>query len=163
MIFFEDGIELNEKKVLVYKGAVMKLKNWVNVFFVIACMLFGVIVAHDMHNPHNNLEGFTQIECELRLKMRSSRRKQYDTFKLTDKKGSTYESFTHPHIQAKQGTSQNWSGYIAVTNINSPAHNSVDAVYGSWVVPNVKSSTTHDTWCSLWVGIDGYSLSLIHI
>lgn len=136
----------------------MKLKNLFNIFFVIACIFSGVIIAHDeLHRAHNNLEGFTHIECELRPKMRSSRSKKYDKFKLTDKRGSTYESFTHPHIEAKQGTSQNWGGYIAITNINSPAHNSVDAVYGSWVVPSVKSSTTHDTWCSLWVGIDGYS------
>jgi len=136
----------------------MKLKNIANVFFVVLFVFSGVIIAHDeVYSAHNNLEGLTHIECELRPKMRSSRSKKYDQFKLTDKKGSTYECFTHPHIAAKEGTSQNWSGYIAVTDINNPTYHSVDAVYGSWTVPNVKSGTRHNTWCSLWVGIDGYS------
>jgi hypothetical protein len=116
-------------------------------------MFVATVVAHD------GLEGFTQMECELRLKHRSSR-KHYDDFKLTDEKGSTYESFTHPHIPVKEGTSQNWSGYAAVTNLNSPTPNSVNAVYGSWVCPKL-SSASHNTWCSLWVGIDGYNSSTV--
>jgi len=134
----------------------MKLRNVVNVFFAVLFIFYCRIIAHDeVYSAHNNLEGLTQIECELRPKMRSSRKHQYDNFKLTDEKGSTYESFTHPHIPVKQGTSQNWSGYVAVTNVNNPATNSVSAVFGSWIVPKL-SSASHNTWCSLWVGIDGY-------
>jgi hypothetical protein len=74
---------------------------------------------------------------------------------LTDEKSSTYASFTHPHMPIKQSNSQNWSVYAAATSLTSPAQNSVSAVYGSWIVPTI-SSASRNTWCSLWVGIDGY-------
>jgi hypothetical protein len=127
----------------------MKLMNLRNLFFATALLFAVVVIAYD------NLNDFTQIECELRPKMRSSRKHHYDDFKITDEHDSVYASFTHPHIPIKQSNSQNWSGYAAVTSLSSPAVNSVSAVYGSWIVPKL-SSASHNTWCSLWVGIDGY-------
>ena len=55
--------------------------------------------------------------------------------------------------------SSNWSGYAAQTNLNSPAANSVSAVYGTWTVPTVSGSGT--AYSAVWVGIDGYSSSSV--
>jgi hypothetical protein len=52
-------------------------------------------------------------------------------------------------------SSTNWSGYAAVTNLNSPASDSVTKVSGSWTVPTVTGKT--NAYSSMWVGIDGYS------
>jgi hypothetical protein len=48
-----------------------------------------------------------------------------------------------------------WCGYVAATNIANQANYSVSKVVGSWVVPNIQPSAV-DTYCSLWVGIDGF-------
>jgi len=124
-----------------------------NILFTLVLLFSQVVFAHD-------LEGCKFIECTFVPKERSSRGHHYDEFTLIDEKESKYESFTHPHIPIKEGTSQNWSGYAAATSLTSPATNSVSAVYGSWMVPTL-SSATHNTWCSLWVGIDGYSSSTV--
>lgn len=63
---------------------------------------------------------------------------------------------TFPHIPLEEGTSLNWSGYAALTNLKHPAIGSVNDVSGSWVVPTLSPSTGN-TYCSIWVGIDGYS------
>src|SRR6266404_4358148 len=136
-----------------YKGVLMKLTHFRNLFFSVALLFSATVVAHD-------IEGLRYIECELRLRERGSRKHQYDDFKLTDEKSSAYASFTHPHIPIQEGTSQNWSGYAAATKMAHPATNSVSAVSGSWIVPTLSASS-HNTWCSLWVGIDGYSSSTV--
>ncbi|HEX4069182.1 MAG TPA: G1 family glutamic endopeptidase [Candidatus Babeliales bacterium] len=125
----------------------MKLTNFRNLFFVVGLIFSVIVTAYDV-------EGLRYIECELRLRERAVYR-HHDDFKLIDDK-SSYASFTHPHIPVKEGTSQNWSGYAAVTKLSHPTTGSVSAVYGSWVCPTL-SSATHNTSCSLWVGIDGYS------
>jgi hypothetical protein len=51
--------------------------------------------------------------------------------------------------------STNWSGYAALTNLNTPASNAVTKVSGSWIVPKVTGNT--NAYSSIWVGIDGYS------
>ncbi|HLW72930.1 MAG TPA: G1 family glutamic endopeptidase [Candidatus Babeliales bacterium] len=130
----------------------MKLMHVRNLLCVILLIFSPIVGAIDREN-------LTYIECELRLRERSSRKHQ-DDFKLTDAKNSSYASFTHPHIPVKEGTSQNWSGYVAVTNISKPKAFTVNAVYGSWVVPTLQSAS-HNTWCSMWVGIDGYSDSTV--
>jgi hypothetical protein len=53
--------------------------------------------------------------------------------------------------------SQNWSGYAAETNLNTPASNAVTAVSGSWTVPTVTGKTT--AFSAIWVGIDGANSS----
>jgi hypothetical protein len=126
----------------------MKLMMSWNVFFGIAS-IFSVFV-----NAHG-VERSVYIECELRLKERPSRKQQAGDFKLTNEKNSAYKSFTYPHIPVKQGTSQNWSGYVAGINLSKLKRHTVMAVYGSWIVPTLAESS-QDTWCSLWVGIDGY-------
>lgn len=126
----------------------MKLTHFRNLFLVIASILFVIVDAH-------GIAGLTYIECELRPKERSSRVHHHD-FQLMNEQDSSYESFTHPHIPIEEGTSQNWSGYVAATNLGHPQTGSVTAVYGSWIVPTLAAAT-HNTWCSLWVGIDGYT------
>jgi hypothetical protein len=68
---------------------------------------------------------------------------------------------THPNIppegmRAATGYSTNWSGYVAATNLSRPLKNSVTAASGSWVVPTIQRSTKN-SYCAIWVGIDGYS------
>jgi Peptidase A4 family len=62
-----------------------------------------------------------------------------------------------PHIPIREGTSSNWSGYVAATSLSNPRLNTVSTVYGSWIVPQVTGSPSADTYSSFWVGIDGYS------
>jgi hypothetical protein len=59
-----------------------------------------------------------------------------------------------PRIKVKQGTSSNWSGYVAETNLNSPQKGSVTYVAGTWKVPSV-TGTDANAYSSIWVGIDG--------
>lgn len=60
-----------------------------------------------------------------------------------------------PRVHVGRGTSSNWSGYAAETNLTTPANNAVSDVVGSWQVPFVTGSV--NAWSSAWVGIDGYS------
>lgn len=65
-------------------------------------------------------------------------------------------SYHAPRIKVKNGTSTNWSGYAALTNLSSPQSNAVSDVKSSWVVPTL-ACTSANTYSSAWVGIDGYS------
>lgn len=70
---------------------------------------------------------------------------------------STATTTVHaPRIRYKDGTSTNWSGYAAETNLTSPQNNAVSDVKGSWVVPQVTCGSTN-TYSAAWLGIDGYS------
>jgi len=76
---------------------------------------------------------------------------------------------SHPHIPGPRSlatkttgnaTSTNWSGYAAANNFTHPTTNSVSAVSASWIVPTLTA--THDnSYCAMWVGIDGYSSSSV--
>jgi len=121
------------------------------------CALSLLVVGANAHastaqdESFEDLSGYTHLECEIRPFIRRS-----------DSRGYTGnpENFTHPHLPIREGTSTNWSGYVAATNLNYPAKNSVSAVYGTWIVPTVSPSA-HDTYSSLWVGIDGYTSSTV--
>jgi hypothetical protein len=72
------------------------------------------------------------------------------------------ESAVHrdPHIREsgmREGTSTNWSGYAAETNLSSPQSGAVSDVKGTWIVPQAHASASSQTFSSNWVGIDGYS------
>lgn len=55
-----------------------------------------------------------------------------------------------------QSSSTNWSGYVAATDLTgTSANGTVSYVAASWVVPTL-AATTDDTYCAVWVGIDGY-------
>lgn len=61
-----------------------------------------------------------------------------------------------PRIKLKNGTSTNWAGYAALTDLTHPQSYSVTDVKGSWQVPALSCSSGN-TYSSAWVGIDGYS------
>ena len=67
-----------------------------------------------------------------------------------------------PRIILKNGTSTNWSGYAALTDLVNPASNAVSDVKGTWTIPSVScTGVTTSTYSSAWVGIDGYSNSSV--
>ena len=59
-------------------------------------------------------------------------------------------------------TSTNWSGYAVETSLTSPKTGEVTSVAGTWNVPTVTpTSSRSSAYCSVWVGIDGYSSSTV--
>lgn len=54
-----------------------------------------------------------------------------------------------------QGTSDNWSGYVAALDLANGAPGSVTSVAGEWVVPAVDCARTPDAAMGVWVGMDG--------
>ncbi len=66
----------------------------------------------------------------------------------------TFQSTISP---TSQSMSTNWGGYVAATDLNGTSGNdTVTYVAGSWVVPTL-AATPDDTYCAIWVGIDGYN------
>lgn len=94
-----------------------------------------------------NLEGLIKIECTYEPATQRNERKTHQKYEAGQ---------TIPHLPLFQGTSLNWCGYAAATTLASPTPGSVKGVAGSWAVPQLKS-TVNNTYCSFWVGIDGYS------
>lgn len=86
------------------------------------------------------LPEFTHVECELKPISRPS-----------DHKGT----YPYPHVPFKAGTSLNWGGYVAASNMQKPVPYTVNAVSGSWLAPQLAAAT-QNTYCSVWIGIDGY-------
>ena len=68
--------------------------------------------------------------------------------------GQTETRRLHPGL--RQGYALNWSGYVAETNLTSPASGVVTDVKGTWTVPTVTGGRSR-AYSSVWVGIDGYS------
>lgn len=76
-------------------------------------------------------------------------------FSVSSVSASTYHG---PRIKLKNGTSTNWSGYAALTNLTNPQNLAVSDVKGTWTVPTVScAGVSGNTYSSAWVGIDGYS------
>lgn len=93
-----------------------------------------------------NAQEFRRIECELTPRIRSQ----------------GLDPHTHPFIPSdqhragvQQNTSTNWAGYAAVTNLAHPVAHTVSYVAGTWTIPQLSASTGQ-TYCSIWVGMDGY-------
>jgi hypothetical protein len=99
--------------------------------------------------PQHSRDELTYVECEFEPRV-------IDT--LNNNLGNTI--FTHPHIPLFEGTSLNWSGYAALTSLNNPESNVVSKVSGSWIVPTLTPSA-HTTYCSCWIGIDGYASNTV--
>ncbi len=93
-----------------------------------------------------DVKNYKVVECKLKATVRKTR----------DRKNTGHPKHTHPHLPYKEGTSTNWSGYIAATNLTNPTLKSVKSVFGSWTVPSVSASA-HNTYCAIWIGIDGYT------
>ncbi len=97
---------------------------------------------------------YKAIQCEIkpRISIKSDEQRSYATHPRIP--GPEVENDMRAPIA--QSTSTNWAGYVSLTNITKPALNSVSSVSGTWIVPTVTKSSTK-TYCSIWVGIDGYS------
>jgi len=78
---------------------------------------------------------------------------------------AVHHSWQAPRVRNANGTSSNWSGYAVYSDAqSSPGKGKKSAstatfsyVTGSWVVPEVVSSDSANTYSSTWVGLDGYS------
>lgn len=92
-------------------------------------------------------EEITQIVCKLKPIRRHKS-------KGVGRRRSMHQTF--PHIPLEESTSLNWSGYASATSLTHPTNHSVTDVSGRWKVPKLSSSLGK-TYCSIWVGIDGYS------
>jgi len=111
-------------------------------------ILFFLLVLSNNAMIYGIHEGYKQIECVLKP--------------VAQRAGHV----SHPHVPGpriagkgipkNQATSTNWCGYVAANNLNTPAQNSVSAVYGSWIAPSIKSAVGND-YCAIWIGIDGYN------
>jgi hypothetical protein len=132
----------------------IKFIRW---FFALLCVV-RVIVAHDdAAVAHSREHEYAQIECVV-IPVSSAF--------AEDKEAHSNENaqhISHPHIPgprvripAGMTTSTNWGGYVAASKLSSPKKSSVSAAYGTWIVPTLEA-TLDDSYCAIWVGIDGYS------
>jgi hypothetical protein len=95
------------------------------------------------------------IECTVKpLESISKKHREPSEEKLKDDftHRARQDKQTHPHIPIVQSTSTNWSGYVTTP----PNIGGVSSVSGSWIIPTL-SSTPNDSYCALWVGIDGFA------
>ncbi|MBY0110019.1 MAG: hypothetical protein K2X90_02835 [Candidatus Babeliaceae bacterium] len=109
---------------------------------------------HTIVFTHEIPEDFVELECKVKLRVRP-----FEQEEPTIRSGDLVP-YTHPLIPLKKGVSNNWCGYVAAKNLASAVSNSVTAVSGSWIVPNVLAPSLayfSDTYSSLWIGIDGYN------
>lgn len=119
-------------------------------FFVSSILMIFVVCTY--LEAHNGSNDYRYIECTITPIIQKE------------------SQLSHPHIPGprsldkralpNQVTSTNWSGYAAASNFTKPVKNSVSAVFGSWIVPKLLS-TPDDSYCALWVGIDGYTSSTV--
>lgn len=94
-----------------------------------------------------------EIECSIRPFNRLSK-----SIGVKERDSSLHIS--KPHQPLIEGTSTNWSGYVALTSLSKPVVNTVSKVTGSWTVPAL-SLTPNNTYSSVWVGIDGYGSNTV--
>ena len=107
-------------------------------FFLVISSLVTADVASDLNT-------FLQVECSVKPISR-----------VSGKGVNSKKHGSHSHLPSETAGSYNWSGYVSATSLTDPASGSVSKVQGSWTVP-VLSSSTIDTYCSIWVGIDGFT------
>lgn len=92
-----------------------------------------------------NTEGYKFINCALKPFIKKTDKTQLNKFPIF--KNSTMNS-------------QNWCGYAQATNLSAPTTNSVTNVSGTWNVPTL-SATPDQSYCYIWVGIDGLKNSSV--
>jgi hypothetical protein len=120
--------------------------------FLSNCIVIALVVSINLQvNAEWNDQDCEYIEC---------------TFTAIPSRNSHLGNMSHPYIPGpqpadkrlptNQPTSTNWCGYVAATNLASPAANSVSAVYGSWIVPSIVASS-NSSYVAYWIGIDGYT------
>lgn len=118
-----------------------------------------------IHSFTRNLFSFLVISCTLCSSLLSTPfNKGYKEIVSTVTPLDVKTEFTsQPNIPHKKNPkttrvpiqSNNWCGYLAASNLASPVPNTVTAVYGSWIVPDIKRSN-NNRYCSIWIGMDGY-------
>lgn len=114
-----------------------RVLSYLLVYFTAFTTIYAEVPSdQNIEKVFRSIESFTQIECSFKPREPQNR------------------ANTIPNIRVKKDTSSNWSGYVAMTNLQKPQKNSVSYVYGAWTVPTL-SSTPDDSFCSAWVGIDG--------
>jgi hypothetical protein len=111
--------------------------------------------------------GYKEIQCIITQKQKD---RDVRSIKKLFSQDRQINNFSHPHIPTPSLTirgnkknpisSNNWAGYVAANNLTSPTNNTVSAVSGSWIVPNVVAED-NPTYSAIWVGIDGYSNSTV--
>lgn len=80
--------------------------------------------------------------------------KPIDRAKIHPSGSAVFEQTTSP---TSQSASSNWSGYVAGADLSGTSGDgSVTYAAGEWVVPVLKP-TPDDTYCAVWVGIDGFN------
>ncbi len=109
--------------------------------FLSYILLLLIVSADLIGRPLAIPQGYRRLTCKLKPFVRASKKNR---------------KHTHPHIPIKEGTSNNWSGYVAATNLKKPQKDSVTDVSGSWIVPKITRSATN-TYCAIWIGIDGFT------
>lgn len=122
-------------------------------FFSLSCMVaitanaFGVASPTEIVHSNNilqSLESFVKMDCQMKEVVRKS------------KSETQHKHGSNPHLKIREGTSLNWSGYAAATNLSNPAKDSVTQVSGIWTIPTL-TATSSSTYSSIWVGIDGFT------
>ena len=61
----------------------------------------------------------------------------------------------NPGIPVVPLTSDNWSGYLAESNLDAPENYAVTDVKGQWRVPSIDPSASN-SYSAVWVGTDGW-------
>ncbi len=104
--------------------------------------------SYEEQKPHE------RIECELiPIPSRSSKVRSHINIP------GPFDSF-YKSLNSVTQSSTNWCGYVAVSDVSKPAANTVSRVAGSWVVPSIVASQ-NDTYCAIWIGIDGFASSTV--
>ncbi len=107
-----------------------------------------VLIVFNVYAVQN--EEYTYLDCEIKLRVIPLKQEEEPT------KFDHLVEYSHPYIPLKKGVSTNWCGYVALSSMVRPLRNVVTGVYGSWIAPSLSPSASAKTYCSIWVGIDGY-------
>lgn len=118
----------------------MKKIIWGFLLFSIACG--ECLFSEEVWIP----SGFRKLNCASEPIAPLSKRPHFDYRQGLQKR---------PIVESRKGFRANWSGYVSYLTSKHPKTESVTHVSGFWTVPKLSPSH-HDSYCSCWVGMDGY-------
>lgn len=105
----------------------------------------------------SNLLTYSKIECRFEEEVKTDRNYKHSHHHHHSSTTTVAPSRApRPNIHIEQGCSNNWSGYVSMTDIHNPALGSVSFVSGTWIVPQLLP-TPDTSYTAIWVGIDGYA------
>jgi len=137
-----------------------------NLFF--SLLIFTTLQSYTPEHAHNHTHTSSHIPSLSNTELTPTNQETYEQIECTiEAITETLQRDSHTHIpgslapsRTRSGTviesSNNWSGYVAVSNVNDPACNTVSAVAGSWTVPTIIASSDN-SYSAFWVGIDGFT------